>query len=44
MTKTDIWGVDLYEAGLVPEIVSDFMAMTAGPGAVYAWLKRKVED
>lgn len=44
LTKTDIWGVDLYEAGLVPEIVSDFMAMTAGPGAVYAWLKRKVED
>lgn len=44
LTKKDIWGADLYEAGLVPEIVSDFAAMISGPGAVYALLKRKVED
>ena len=40
----DIFGVDLYEAGLAKTVEDDFRAMLAGPGAVRDILRRQLSE
>ena len=44
MQIADIFGVDLYEAGLAKTVEDDFRAMLAGPGAVRDILCRQLSE
>ena len=42
LTKTEIFGVDLYEVGMAQIVCDYFRELIAGPGAVRATLKKYV--
>ena len=44
LQNADIFGVDLYEAGLAKTVEDDFRAMLAGPGAVRDILRRQLSE
>ena len=44
LQNADIFGVDLYEAGLAKTVEDDFRAMLAGPGAVRDILCRQLSE
>ena len=44
LQNADIFGVDLYEAGLAKTVEDDFRAMLAGPGAVRDILRRQLTE